>query len=140
MVEAPLACLARAVLLAAPFLLGGCGTTIGPARGRPPQADADRLCAPRAGGGRPAAPLDGGSLSPEAFRAASERLSARGFSRAAIEMADVIGAAAPLLRLGELEAEGSRSMAVELRVLRLRQAVTDRIMLAMLDVSGTLAA
>jgi hypothetical protein len=137
----PLACLVRAVLLSAPFLIGGCGTTIGQQRGRPPQAaEADRLCAPRAGGGRPAAPLDGGSLSPEAFRAASERLSAQGFSRAAIEMADVIGAAAPLLRLGELEAEGSRSMAAELRVLRLRQAVTDRIMLAMLDVSGTLAA
>ena len=137
----PLACLVRAVLLSAPFLVGGCGTTIGQQRGRPPQAaEADRLCAPRAGGGRPAAPLDGGSLSPEAFRAASERLSAQGFSRAAIEIADVIGAAAPLLRLGELEAEGRRSMAAELRVLRLRQAVTDRIMLAMLDVSGTLAA
>jgi hypothetical protein len=129
---------ARAVLLAAPLLVGGCGT-IGEQRGRPPQADADRLCAPRAGG-RPAAPFDGGSLPTEAFGAASERLAARGFSRAAIEIADVIGAASPLLRLGELEAEGRRSIAAELQALRLRQAVMDRIMLAMLDVSGTLAA
>ncbi len=110
----------------------------GEERGRPPRADADRLCAPRAGG-RPAAPL-GGHLPAEVFRAASGRLAALGFSREAIDIADTIGAAEPLLRLAALEAEGPRTAAAELRALRLRQAVTDRILLAMLDVSGTLAA
>jgi hypothetical protein len=67
-------------------------------------------------------------------------LAAQGFSGAAIEIADTIGAAAPLLRLAALEADGPETVAAGLRVLRLRQAVMDRIMLAMLDVSGALAA
>ncbi len=88
-------------------------------------------------GGRPAAPLVGGKLSAEVFRDVSERLAARGLSRVAIE---VTGAAEPLLRLAALEAERPRAPAAELRTLHPRQAVTDRIMLAMLDVSGTPAA
>jgi hypothetical protein len=90
-------------------------------------------------GGRPAAPF-GGHLPAEAFRAASGRLAALGFSREAIDIADTIGAAEPLLQLATLEAEALGTAAAELLALRLRQAVTDRILLAMLDVSGTLAA
>ena len=105
----PVARFLRAVLIGAPLLVGGCAAVPGEERGRPPRADADRLCAPRAGG-RPAAPL-GEPLSAEAFRAVAERLAALGFSRAAIEIADAIGAAEPLQRLASLEAEGPRTAA-----------------------------
>jgi hypothetical protein len=130
---------AGAALFGAALVLSGCSATIGGERGRPPQVDGDRLCAPRTAG-RPAAPTIEGTLPAEALRAASERLAAHGFSRGAIEMADVIGGTAPLLRLAELEAEKPTTVSAELRAFRLRQAVMDRIMLAMLDVSGTLAA
>jgi hypothetical protein len=130
----------RAAALGALLLAGGCAATADAGRGRRPQDAADRLCAPRAGGGRPAAPVVVPSLPAEALRAAAERLAAQGFSRAAIEMADVIGATEPLLRLAVPEAERPGAVAAELRSLRLRQAVVDRVMLAMLEVSGTLAA
>ena len=77
--------------------------------------------------------------SPEGFQAASARLAAAGFSQASIEIADAIGALGPLQELVRLEAEASRGAGAELRLLRARQGVMDRILLAMLDVSSTLA-
>lgn len=122
---------ARAALLAAALLAAGCA---GPADRPAPSllADDDRLCATRV----PTQP----AVSEEAPGADPGRLVALGFSRNAAEVAEAIGAGAPLLRMAMLEAGGPRGLAQEVQVLRLRQAVMDRIMAAMLDVSGMLAA
>lgn len=127
-----------AALLCVALLAGGCASTDGPVGNRAPTADADRLCAPRPGERR--GPAGGGDVPAEVQPGASERLAARGFSRSAVEIAEVIGAAEPLSRLAALEADGAPGIATELRALRLRQAVMDRITLAMLDISGSLAA
>lgn len=76
-------------------------------------------------------------MPPEALRPAFDRLTTQGFSRGAIDMAEVIGALPLLEQLAE--AERARGPGAELRLLRLRQAITDRILLAMVDVSSTLA-
>ncbi|MFC7472765.1 hypothetical protein ACFQS7_00255 [Dankookia sp. GCM10030260] len=107
----------------------------GPAADRAPPsllADDDRLCAARVGA-RPEPPGKDPGAGPG-------DLVASGFSRNAAEVADAIGAGAPLLQMAMLEARGPRGLAEELRLLRLRQAVMDRIMLTMLDISGMLAA
>ncbi|WP_149537777.1 hypothetical protein [Siccirubricoccus phaeus] len=52
-------------------------------------------------------------------------------------MADVLGAVPLLERL--VETERARGLAAEMQTLRLRQAIMDRIILAMVDVSSTLA-
>lgn len=66
-----------------------------------------------------------------------------GFSAAATETADTIGALEPLRRFVALEAEisegTSRGAGAALQRLQLRQAITDRILLATLDVSSSLA-
>jgi hypothetical protein len=98
----------------------------------------DRLCTLRA---QPvqAARLEA-HLTPEAFDAAADRLAAQGWSRTAVEVAEVIGALGPLQRLSEPEGAGpARGTGAELRRLRLRQAIGDRITAAMLDVSAALA-
>jgi hypothetical protein len=120
------------LLLLAALLGGGCA---GPAaKGGAPsaQSHSELLCAPRMGARREPPPaMASGDI---------DRLVGLGGPRTAAEVADAIGAGEPLLRLAVLEAEGRRGTAAQLRILHLRQAVTDRIMLAMLDVSGMLAA
>lgn len=130
----------RAGALALAALLCGCAA----ARREPSSAAArasretDRLCTLRAQPIR-AVRLEA-PLSPEALDAAAGRLAAQGWSRAAVEVAEVIGALGALQRLSGPEGAGpARGTAAELRRLLLRQAIGDRITAAMLDVSGTLA-
>lgn len=127
-----------AVAALALALLGGCGSLSGP-KGEEVVSGFDRVCAPvtrtRHATGIEVVP------SPEALRSVSARLEARGFSRDAIDVAEVIGALPLLERLlsAETEAARARGPDAELRLLRLRMAISERIQLAMLDVSSTLA-
>ncbi|MDO9713345.1 hypothetical protein [Paracraurococcus lichenis] len=120
-------------------LLGGCASSSGPKVEEAARSGFDRVCAPvtrarHTTGTEAAPPL-------ETLRAASDRLEARGFSRDAIDIAEVIGALPLLEQLlaAEADAARTRSSGTELRLLRFRLAVSDRIQLAMLDVSSTLA-
>ena len=129
----------RACALAAAAWLCGCAAVPSKA---PDAARAlrgtDRLCTLRA---QPvqAARLEA-PLTAEAFNAAADRLAAQGWSRTAVEVAEVIGALGPLQRLSGPEGAGpARGTGAELRRLRLRQAIGDRITAAMLDVSAALA-
>jgi hypothetical protein len=112
-------------------LLGGCATPLSGGHAPPLRAQDERLCSLRIGvEGDAPVPADGATV---------DRLVRLGFSRSAAEVADAIGATDPLLRMAVLEAEGRRGAAAELRILQARQVVMDRIMLAMLDISGMLA-
>ena len=119
-----------AALLAA-LLTGGCVAK--PATsGDPARHAAAPGCAPRT---RPALvlpPLVGD------LRGAAGGVAAAAFSPGAVDTADAIGALGPLRRLVELDA-GALHAATDLRRLRLRQTITDRILLAMLDVSSSIA-
>jgi hypothetical protein len=81
------------------------------------------------------------ALSPATLLSAADRLKARGFSQDAIDIAEIIGALPLLEQLLTAEMEGTRGpgMAAQLRLLRLRLAISNRIQLAMLDISSTLA-
>ncbi len=131
--------LLRPALAAAAMALWLCGCAAGaPGSGRSPRAAPDRLCSLR---GQPvqAARLDA-ILPPGEFSAVADRLAARGWSLTAAEVAEVVGALGPLQRVAEAEGAGpARGTAAELRRLRLRQAISDRITAASLDVSVTLA-
>ena len=64
-----------------------------------------------------------------------------GFSKKAIAIAEVIDALPLLRQIPPLEAEAATgSTAAELKLLRVHQRITDRIVLAILDVSRTIAA
>jgi hypothetical protein len=120
-------------------LLGGCSSLSGPRREDVARSGFDRVCAPvtrtRHATGTETTPP------PEVLQLASDRLVARGFSRDAVDIAEVIGALPLLERLLAAEAAAARipSPGAELRLLHLRLAISDRIQLAMLDVSSTLA-
>ena len=115
-------------------LPAGCGPERGVAELLRPEAD--RFCAPHAAPHREALRLDP-PLPRAALVAAIEDLVAQGFSRPGVEIADSIGALGQLRALGALQARGpARGMADELRRLRLRQAITERILAAMLDASA----
>lgn len=121
------------------ILLTGCVSQLGPDREETSRSGFDRVCAPvsrtrHATGTETVPPL-------EAFRSTSDRLEARGFSKDAIDIAEIIGALPLLEQLlaAEVDVTRGRGMAAELRLLRLRLAISDRIQLAMLDISSTLA-
>jgi hypothetical protein len=120
-------------------LLTGCASRLGPEPGEAVRSGFDRVCAPvsrtRHAFGTTAA------LSPVALRSAADRLKARGFSQDAIDIAEIIGALPLLEQLltAEMETARGHGLAAELRLLRLRLAISNRIQLAMLDVSSTLA-
>lgn len=120
-------------------LLPGCASRLGPEPGEAARSGFDRVCAPvsrtRHSLGTTAA------LAPAALRSAADRLTARGFPQDAIDIAEIIGALPLLEQLltAEMEATRGHGMAAELRLLRLRLAISDRIQLAMLDISSTLA-
>ncbi len=124
----------RAAALAGLALLGGCASERGVAELLRPEAD--RFCAPHAAPHREALRV-APPLSRAALVAAIEELGPQGFSRPGVEIADSIGALEELRALGALQVRGpARGMADELRRLRLRQAITERIMAAMLDASA----
>lgn len=118
----------RQPLLLLLFTAALAGCAAGGDRLGPPRPGGDRLCTPRAAALPPSEPA---ASPPETLA----RLAALGFSANAIQAAEVIGAAGPLRQL----AEAGPAAAPTVR-LRARQLVTDRILLAMLDVSSSLAA
>jgi hypothetical protein len=116
------------------LMLGGCAPERGVAELLRPEAD--RFCALHAAPHRDSLRVDP-PLPPAALLAAVAALGAQGYSRPAVEIADSIGALAQLQALAALQAAGpARGLAEELRRLRLRQAITERIMAAMLDASA----
>lgn len=62
-----------------------------------------------------------------------------GFSAQAVEVADAIGALPMLRQISELEASAASDRDAALALLRARQALTEQILLASLEVSGVLA-
>lgn len=120
-------------------LLAGCTSRLGPERRETSRSGFDRVCAPlsrtRHATGTKAVP------SPEVLRPTFDHLKARGFSEDAIDIAEIIGALPLLKQLLAAETEATRvpGVTAELRLLRLRLAISDRVQLAMLDVSSTLA-
>ncbi|MBL6080114.1 hypothetical protein JMJ56_19020 [Belnapia sp. T18] len=127
-----------AIALALVFL-AGCASQLGPDRGETSQSGFDRVCAPvsrtRHATRTEAVP------SPEVFQPTFDRFAALGFSKDAVDIAEIIGVQPLLEQLltAETDAARGRGMAAELQLLRLRLAISDRIQLAMLDISSTLA-
>lgn len=105
----------------AALFLAGCAAT-------PTRDVGTSFCAARVE--RRAVPL------PPSNPARAEALVAQGVSREAAQMAEVIGAVEGLEALFVAE----RGRALDVRYLMARQAVADRVLLAMLDVNATLAA
>jgi len=103
------------------LLLAGCST-------RPPPHVTDQFCGSRAG--RPVVGFH------EERASRPEALVARGLSPDAVRTAEIIGALGALEALLTAEQLGRPS----LDLLFARQALTDRVLLAMLDVSATLGA
>lgn len=99
----------------------------------------DRICGPVSRTQH--APRTTAALSPAVLRSAADRLKARGFSQDAIDIAEIIGALPLLEQLltAEMKTARGHGMAAALRLLHLRLAISNRIQLAMLDVSSTLA-
>jgi hypothetical protein len=122
-------------MLAAAFL-GGCAAGSA-ASGAAPRGEFTRLCRPAGNPGQ--ARTADLALPPAAARSAADQLLARGYSPTAVRIAEAIGALPALQRYAALAAGDARGPAAELRLLRQRQEITDRILLAMLDVSGMLA-
>ncbi|MCK8783925.1 hypothetical protein M0638_05960 [Roseomonas sp. NAR14] len=119
------------------LLLGGCATAERNAREHRLLSATERVCVPQTRL-RHVATVE--PAPPETRRRAADALAARGYSRTAIGIAEVIDALPLLERLAAAEAApGTGGMAAELRQLRLRQAVDDRVTRAMLDVASTLA-
>ena len=120
-------------------LLAGCASQLGPDRGEALRSGFDRVCAPvsrtRHATGTEPAP------SPKAVQPAVDWFAARGFSQDAVDIAEIIGALPLLEQLltAETDTARDRGLAAELHLLRLRLAISDRIQLAMLDISSTLA-
>jgi hypothetical protein len=124
---------ARAAVLLVGLLLAGCaGDPVPVASGR---GAVDRSCAPSGPTGQN---LPDPLSLPEAERQAiAARLAALDYPPAAIRIATVIGALSELRDLAAAEAATGPDAA--LRWLRLRQVITERVLLAMLDVSSALA-
>jgi len=125
-----------AVMLGVAFL-GGCASSPVASAGPAARGEFTRICTTAAHAGQ-AAVAEPPLPAAEAEAAAAELL-ARGYSPTAIRIAEVIGALPLLRQYAALEAGNARGQGAELRLLRLRQGIMDRILLAMLDVSGTLA-
>lgn len=137
----PLLAAASAMLLLQGCAASSAGTTGAAAAAA--QRVTERLCAPRAESARGGTAVVEAPLPPEARQAAAGELAARGFSRTAIEIAGDIGALDLLRRYAALETDGGASRGGgaerELRRLRLRQGITDRVLLAMSDIASTQA-
>ena len=119
--------------------LAGCASQLGPDRGEASRSGFDRVCAPvsrtRHATGTEVTP------SPKGAQPAFPRFAAWGFSQDAVDIAEIIGALPLLEQLltAETATARGRGLAAELQLLRLRLAISDRIQLAMLDISSTLA-
>lgn len=127
-----------AFLAGAWALLGGCAIHAGPLDDAASLQGSGRSCA-RIVRAAPDASHQP-SRAAEPFRAGAAPF-AEGFSRDAVDIAEVIGALAPLRELALLESHVGDANAVtaELRLLRVRQRITETILRAMLDVSSVLA-
>ncbi|MCO6415547.1 hypothetical protein JYK14_05065 [Siccirubricoccus sp. KC 17139] len=118
-------------------LLAGCASRLGPEGEAAARSGFERICVPltRTRHAAEAVPSSG------PLRAAPGKLEAGGFSPAATDIAEVIGVLPLLEQLlaAEQDAARGRGAGAELRLLRLRLAISDRIQLAMLDISSTQA-
>ena len=135
----PLTLLRLSTITLTVALLPGCASRLGPEPGDATRTGFDRVCAPVSRTRHALGTTE--ALSSAALRSAADRLKARGFSQDAIDIAEIIGALPLLEQLltAEMEATRGHALAAELRLLRLRLAISNRIQLAMLDVSSTLA-
>jgi hypothetical protein len=124
---------AGAAVLLAGLLLAGCaGDPVPVSSGR---GAVDRSCS-AAGPVEPGL-LDLVSLPEDERQAIATSLAAHGYPESAIGMASIIGALSELRDL--TVAEAGTGPGAALRWLRLRQVLTERVLLVMLDVSATLA-
>lgn len=117
------------------MLTGACATSPTPS-GDPLRREA---AGPRCALRNWSAPVPPGATAIAGLAAITARQAVPGFSPDATETADTIGALEALHRFAAMDTNASQGADADLRRLRLRQAITDRILLAMLDVSSSLA-